>query len=144
VRSEPSAAQCLKIAPKAANHQPGGVRRCSVCNSAGCDYASVEQVNRDTLNPLLKALTGTAFMRYFKTTLYCDCPLWPDDGMCAMRDCSVCECEDDEVPAPWKLAERGHVKVACQASGAECGPCTEHYVLKPQRTEPSWQFDCIS
>ena len=85
---------------------------------AGCDYASVEQVNRDTLNPLLKALTGTAFMRYFKTTLYCDCPLWPDDGMCAMRDCSVCECEDDEVPKPWKLAERGHVKVACQASGA--------------------------
>jgi ERO1-like protein alpha len=85
---------------------------------AGCDYASVEQVNRDTLNPLLTALTGTAFMRYFKTTLYCDCPLWPDDGMCAMRDCSVCECEDDEVPKPWKLAESGHVKVACQASGA--------------------------
>ena len=86
---------------------------------AGCDYASVEQVNRDTLNPLLKALTRTAFMRYFKTTLYCDCPLWPDDGMCAMRDCSVCECEEDEVPQPWKLAERGHVKVACQASGAD-------------------------
>ena len=34
--------------------------------SAGCDYASVEQVNRDTVNPLLRRLVQTPFMRYFK------------------------------------------------------------------------------
>jgi hypothetical protein len=32
----------------------------------GCDYASVEQVNRDTVNPLLRQLVQTPFMRYFK------------------------------------------------------------------------------
>ncbi len=37
--------------------------------------------------------------------LYCECPLWPDDGMCSLRDCSVCECEPDEVPEPWRRAE---------------------------------------
>jgi Endoplasmic Reticulum Oxidoreductin 1 (ERO1) len=111
---------------------------------AGCDYASVEQVNRDTVNPLLRQLVQTPFMRYFKVscsclcaysaecswfvgsismlpmhqmqnsqnsitqvTLYCDCPFWPDDGMCAMRDCSVCECPPDEVPQLWKDAEAG-------------------------------------
>lgn len=43
--------------------------------------------------------------RYFKVNLYCDCPFWPDDGMCMLRDCGVCECEPDEVPAPWKDAD---------------------------------------
>lgn len=37
--------------------------------------------------------------------LYCECPLWPDDGMCSLRDCSVCECEEQEVPEPWRKAE---------------------------------------
>ena len=39
--------------------------------SAGCDYASVEQVNRDTVNPLLRQLVQTPFMRYFKVTCRC-------------------------------------------------------------------------
>jgi ERO1-like protein alpha len=26
----------------------------------------------------------------------------PDDGMCALPDCSVCECPADEVPLPWR------------------------------------------
>lgn len=37
--------------------------------------------------------------------LYCECPLWPDDGMCSLRDCSVCECEEQEIPEPWRKAE---------------------------------------
>ncbi len=37
--------------------------------------------------------------------LYCECPLWPDDGMCSLRDCSVCECEQEEIPEPWRKAE---------------------------------------
>ena len=34
--------------------------------STGCDYATVERVNRDTVYPLLAKLTETAFMRFFK------------------------------------------------------------------------------
>lgn len=98
---------CVHLGPKPSTAVP----------HTGCDYATVERVNRDTVFPLLQSLAATPFMRYFKVSLYCDCPLWPDDGMCAMRDCSVCECEDDEVPTPWKLAERGHVEVSCDPSG---------------------------
>lgn len=36
--------------------------------NAGCDYASVEQVNRDTVNPLLSKLVQMPFMRYFKVS----------------------------------------------------------------------------
>lgn len=34
--------------------------------------------------------------------LWCDCPFWPDDGMCRLRDCSVCECPDNEFPESFK------------------------------------------
>jgi ERO1-like protein alpha len=51
-------------------------------------------------------IVRTAFFRYFKVNIACDCPLWPDDSMCAQQACSVCQCGDDEVPAPWLAAER--------------------------------------
>lgn len=34
--------------------------------------------------------------------MWCDCPFWPDDGMCRLRDCSVCECPENEFPEPFK------------------------------------------
>ena len=30
-----------------------------------------------------------------------ECPFWEDDGQCMMRDCSVCECNQEEIPKPW-------------------------------------------
>ena len=128
---------------------------------AACTYASVEQLNRDEIGPILDDIVQTPFFRYFKVDLYCDCPFWPDDGMCAMRQveqrggregigkvcylvycaiisfkcdsrgsilchvtsppfsllargCSVCECEDHEVPELWRQAE------ARAAPGAAC------------------------
>jgi len=38
--------------------------------------------------------------------LWCDCPFWPDDGMCSLRDCSVCECPENEFPEPFKKPSR--------------------------------------
>lgn len=34
--------------------------------------------------------------------MWCDCPFWPDDGMCRFRDCTVCECPESEVPEPFR------------------------------------------
>ena len=56
--------------------------------------------------PLLRDVTSTAYFRYFKVNLFCDCPLWPEDGMCALEACSVCECEDSEVPPVWRKEEQ--------------------------------------
>lgn len=38
----------------------------------------------------------------WQVKLWCDCPFWPDDGMCKLRDCSVCECPENEFPEPFK------------------------------------------
>lgn len=67
-----------------------------------CDYETVDSVNGEVLHPLLQQLVTTPFFRYFKVKLWCDCPFWPDDGMCRLRDCSVCECPENEFPEPFK------------------------------------------
>ncbi|MCO5546581.1 hypothetical protein L7F22_000010 [Adiantum nelumboides] len=67
-----------------------------------CDYATVNSLNREALHPILQNLVRTPFFRYFKAKLWCDCPFWPDDGMCRLRDCSVCECPDGEFPETLK------------------------------------------
>ncbi|KAI5081907.1 hypothetical protein GOP47_0001650 [Adiantum capillus-veneris] len=71
-----------------------------------CDYATVNSLNREALHPILQSLVRTPFFRYFKAKLWCDCPFWPDDGMCRLRDCSVCECPDGEFPETLKAGGR--------------------------------------
>ncbi|XP_042466476.1 endoplasmic reticulum oxidoreductin-1-like [Zingiber officinale] len=73
-----------------------------------CDYETTDSVNELVLHPLLQELVKTPFFRYFKVKLWCDCPFWPDDGMCHLRDCSVCECPESEFPEPFKKLSRGH------------------------------------
>lgn len=79
---------------------------------AGCQYEQVEANNRDLVS-LLKDVTRTAYFRYFKVNLFCDCPHWPDDSMCALEACSVCECDESEVPAAWKEAEAEGCQSLC-------------------------------
>lgn len=40
-----------------------------------------------------------------KQDLLCECPFWPDDGMCSLKDCSVCECDPKELPRTWGSGE---------------------------------------
>ncbi|QDZ25311.1 endoplasmic reticulum oxidoreductin 1 [Chloropicon primus] len=70
----------------------GNVRDCS------CDYLQVDALNEEIVRPKLNELVNKRFFSYFKVDLHCSCPFWPDDGMCSMPHCSVCECSGDEVP----------------------------------------------
>lgn len=79
-----------------------------------CDYETVNSLNGEVLNPLLQELVTTPFYRYFKVKLWCDCPFWPDDGMCRLRDCSVCECPENEFPEPFKRAVLPSDNLMCQ------------------------------
>lgn len=72
-----------------------------------CDYETVDRLNEEVLHPSLQELVKTPFFRYFKVKLWCDCPFWPDDGMCRLRDCSVCECPESEFPEIFKKPHYG-------------------------------------
>ena len=43
------------------------------------------------------------FFKIFKVNLNTQCPLWPDNPMCAMRSCSVFDCPEEQIPEPWKF-----------------------------------------
>ncbi|AQK63139.1 Endoplasmic reticulum oxidoreductin-1 [Zea mays] len=72
-----------------------------------CDYETVDAINEEVLHPILQELVKLPFFRYFKVKLWCDCPFWPDDGMCKLRDCSVCECSENEFPEPFRKPYSG-------------------------------------
>lgn len=84
-----------------------------------CDYETVDSLNADVLHPLLQELVTTPFFRYFKVKLWCDCPFWPDDGMCKLRDCSVCECPESEFPEPFKKPGLPFDDLKCQEGKPE-------------------------
>ncbi|GKA28409.1 endoplasmic reticulum oxidoreductin-1, partial [Tanacetum coccineum] len=65
-----------------------------------CDYETVDSVNG-------------------AVKLWCDCPFWPDDGMCRLRDCSVCECLESEFPEPIKRPSLLGDDVKCQEGKPE-------------------------
>lgn len=89
-------------------------------------------MNCRSVHPLLAELVAQPFFRYFKVNLYCDCPFWPDDGMCMLRDCSVCECDDGEVPALW-LAQDRPAAADAAASAACQGALPYSLIPNPQR-----------
>ncbi|KAI8826710.1 uncharacterized protein EV422DRAFT_552090 [Fimicolochytrium jonesii] len=70
---------------------------------ARCEYQTIEKVNRE-LSPILTSLVQTSFFRYWKTALHKDCPFWQENPLCVLRDCSVIEAEDSEIPEHWKTA----------------------------------------
>lgn len=80
----------------------GSRRYTGIVEDCTCDYETVDSLNEEVLHPILQELVTTPFFRYFKVKLWCDCPFWPDDGMCRLRDCSVCECPDHEFPDAFK------------------------------------------
>lgn len=70
----------------------------SDCN---CDFSSVDSSVRKFFLPALKEITSRTFFRYFRVSLDERCPFWQEDGECMMESCSVCTCDDNEVPRSW-------------------------------------------
>ncbi|KAL1567476.1 Endoplasmic reticulum oxidoreductin-1 [Salvia divinorum] len=87
-----------------------------------CEYETVDRINVEVLYPLLQQIVKYPFFRYFKVKLWCDCPFWPDDGLCHLRDCSVCECPENEFPESFRKASGTGLmpdKLVCQEEKPE-------------------------
>lgn len=74
------------------------------------DRSSNYQINRI----LSKLLPQSTFLSIFSVALDKQCPFWDDDGLCVIRECSVDNCEENEVPTAWREEEPDKVK--------ECAP----------------------
>lgn len=93
---------CWNLVPNSASCRVSFAAAGGTRPAATCRYGAAEALNHEHVYPILSRLVEQPFFQYFKVNLYCDCPFWPEDGMCTLRDCSVCECPMDEVPEPWR------------------------------------------
>lgn len=89
-----------------------------------CTFAAADDLNVRVLHPTLTELVATPFFRYFKVDTSCDCPFWENEGMCAVKDCSVCECPEEEVPSPWRQGLRRGAKADAEG-GCDSGHTAE-------------------
>ncbi|XP_068730066.1 ERO1-like protein beta isoform X1 [Montipora capricornis] len=71
-----------------------------------CDVETVDQINKE-IYPVVSELVKKNFFRFFRVNLNKPCPFWPDDGACAIKDCSVAACKEEELPEGIKSGQ-GH------------------------------------
>jgi len=73
-----------------------------------CTINDVEKLNNLYINPRLNNLAARNYFRYIKLKLFRVCPFWNDHFQCAIKDCSVDKCSEDELPAGLKQFSNGH------------------------------------
>lgn len=79
----------------------GRVRFEGAISDCSCEFDSVNNAVLSFFNPLLGLLTSSAYFRYFRVDLERPCPFWHEDAQCMMEGCSVCTCDENEVPRAW-------------------------------------------
>lgn len=134
--------ECDCLSEKLEDEEIGSCKLKGTVSDCCCDYATVNHLNQYHLHPLVSKLVTLPFFRYFKVNLWCDCPLWPDDGMCALQACSVCECEDSEVPKNWQEEEKRQPVPSCKGDGGEEFPVdrtVEPSIKKRLVNLPGWR-----
>ncbi|WAR18443.1 ERO1B-like protein [Mya arenaria] len=70
-----------------------------------CKVESLDSLNNDQIYPRMKSLLSRNFFRYFKVNLHKECPFWADDSRCAMKNCAVEMCTQDDLPFGLKEEE---------------------------------------
>lgn len=50
---------------------------------------------------LNRMLPESTFFSVFSVNLDKNCPFWQDEAQCVIRECSVCHCDDSEIPPAW-------------------------------------------
>ena len=71
-------------------------------DDCGCTIEAIDNFNARHVRPLLSSLLKYSYFRYFKVNMRKECPFWVDDGRCALRDCAVEECTENDVPVGLK------------------------------------------
>lgn len=82
-------------------HLCRSVRLEGLISDCSCDFRSVDKSVTRFFSPLLENITSRTFFRYFRVNLEEPCPFWQEDGQCMMESCSVCTCEENEIPESW-------------------------------------------
>ncbi|KAN0024347.1 hypothetical protein ACTFIV_008753 [Dictyostelium citrinum] len=70
-----------------------------------CKKSNIDKSNDKEINVLLNKIVKTRFFKYFKANLFSECPFWVVTALCGSEGCGVCECDDNEIPLPWRIED---------------------------------------
>jgi hypothetical protein len=60
------------------------------------------------------------FFRYFRVDLEKPCPFWNDEGgMCTNEGCSICPCEEGEIPKAWLQEQQEEIGTGGEGESRE-------------------------
>ncbi|XP_061183412.1 ERO1-like protein beta [Saccostrea echinata] len=79
-------------------------------DDCSCKVENLDSLNNKKIYPILKSLLQRDYFRYFKVNLMKPCPFWSDDSRCALKDCHVQSCSEDQVPEGLKANGNGNPK----------------------------------
>ncbi|KAI8899156.1 hypothetical protein BC833DRAFT_587072 [Globomyces pollinis-pini] len=96
-----------------------------------CSVDTIQKAN-DAILPILSTLVKTSAFRYFKANLHKDCPFWDENKLCTLRDCSVVEAQEDEIPVQWKKDSLSVVDYSSSSSPFSLKPKKPCLELKDQ------------
>ena len=64
-------------------------------------FEDLINLNKEIL-PLLDCMRKSTFLRIFKVNFDSECNFWTQNMICNFATCSVCQCDDKEIPYPWR------------------------------------------
>jgi len=105
----------------------GGGERCfcelqGTVDDCDCKIETIDNFNSRLVQPKIAPILRRSYFRYFRANLRKSCPFWDDDGRCALRDCAVEECGENDVPVGLKgriVSEAEAVAAAAKYSGGK-------------------------
>eukprot|EP00736_Rhodelphis_marinus_P002710 Rmarinus@m.14904 len=62
---------------------------------------AVKVENREHLSVTLNSLFDHLYFQLFRVNMFRECLFFEDNGTCGKEDCSVCECDESEIPVSW-------------------------------------------
>jgi hypothetical protein len=66
-----------------------------------CSARTIHDVN-ETLLPSLQTLVKTPLFRFYKANLKKECKFWNENMLCSLKDCTVIEAQEDDIPKIFK------------------------------------------
>lgn len=67
-------------------------------DDCSCKVENIDSLNNRMIYPRMKSLLSKNYFRFFKVNLKKNCPFWADDSRCAMRNCAVDVCTEEQLP----------------------------------------------
>ncbi|XP_013400738.1 ERO1-like protein beta isoform X3 [Lingula anatina] len=98
-------------------------------DDCSCKIESLDSFNNLKIFPRLHSLLNKDYFRFFKVNLKRPCPFWGDDGRCALRDCHVDKCSEDQLPPGYKESKQEENKYTKEAQEQLHTDCKEQKEL---------------